>query len=194
MKTGCAVVFMLMLGAGTLAAQSASQQKGPTILFNDSARAGAGQQSNTVVIIPLSKLGECPVTMRAQHLPDGNLLKSGSGHPKGMGQWLHLTFTSPETKQIASALLTVRGATPKGRVMKAEQGQGGDANATQSLTVSFSAGPDRTATADLWVPGMTAVETIELRSVEYSDGSNWKLAGSTTCQVKPDPLMLITSR
>lgn len=195
MKIGCAVVFMLMLGAATLGAQSASQQKGPTTLFNDSARADAGQQSSAAVIVPLSMVGSgCPVSMRAQHLSDGSVVKTGSGHPKGMGQWLHLTLTSPETKQIASALLMVRGVTPKGRVMKTESGSGGDADATRSVRASFSAGADRTALADLWVPGMTAVESIALQSVEYSDGSIWRLAESTNCQVKPDPLMLITSR
>lgn len=111
MKTGFVVVLVVMQGAVMAAAQGTGQQKGPTILFNDSARAGARQQGNAVVLIPAPAMSDgCPVSMRAQHLSDGSMVRTGSVHPKGIGQWLHLTFTSPESKQIASARLTVRGA------------------------------------------------------------------------------------
>lgn len=78
--------------------------------------------------------------------------------------------------------------------MKAGSGQGGESEAARDLTVRFSAGEDRSALADLWVPGMTAVESIELQSAEYSDGSIWKLAGGMACRVKPEPFMLIAGR
>jgi hypothetical protein len=64
----------------------------------------------------------------------------------------------------------------------------------RALAVPFTAGGDRTATADVWAPGLTAVVSIELMSVKYSDGSTWTPAQGKTCRVAPDPLMLVTQR
>ena len=151
--------------------------------------------AHTTVAVPPPTVNNCPVFMRAQHLSDGSLVKTGKpAHPSGIGQRLHLTFKNPDSKQIASARLTVRGVTPKGRVMQAMPAQGGSSDATQSLSVTFSPGPDQSATADLWVPGMTAVESIALESMMYSDGTTWKAADGMACRVRPDPLMLISVR
>lgn len=137
----------------------------------------------------------CPISMRAQHLSDGSMVKTGKAqHPAGIGQRLHLTFTNPDAKQIASASLTIHGVTPKGRVMRASPAQGDSSEATRNMSASFSAGPDGSATADVWVPGMTAVESIELDSVAYSDGSTWKVADGARCRITPDPFMLVTGR
>jgi hypothetical protein len=46
----------------------------------------------------------------------------------------------------------------------------------------------------VWAPGLTAVVSIELMSVKYSDGSTWTPAQGKTCRVAPDPLMLVTQR
>jgi len=129
--------------------------------------------------------------MQAQHLSDGSLVMTGGAHPKGIGQWLHLTFKS--SRQIKSARLAVIGATAKGHMMKANPSQGADSSMTQDVTVLFSAGSGGTSLADVWVPEITAVESIELRSAIYSDGSVWQASGAA-CQVRPDPFMLVTSR
>jgi hypothetical protein len=48
-------------------------------------------------------------------------------------------------------------------------------------------------TSDLYVPGFTAVSSIELLEVSYDDGRVWRIGGSSVCRVKPDPMMLIVS-
>ncbi len=195
MKTGFVVVITLMLGAATLSAQGAGQTSGHVIQFHDSTPAGAGHQTNAVAIVqPREANDGCPVTMRADHLADGSMVKTNNAHPKGMGQWLNLSLTSRDAKQIAKATVTVNGLTPIGRMTQAQSKGAGSPDATQTLDVSFVAGPDQTAIARIWVPGMSAVERIDLKSMVYSDGSVWKIAEGQACRVRPDPLMLISGR
>ncbi len=141
-----------------------------------------------------ASVSSCPVAMRAQHLSDGSLVKTRDSHPSGIGQWLHLSLVSRDSRQIARATLRVRGFSPKARVT--QTGPGGDQafDAVRTLTVAFAARAGRSATADLWVPGMTAVGRIDLESLEYSDGSTWQIDGASICRVAPDPEMLIMSR
>jgi len=190
MKIASVFLLALAIGACPLAAQYTHIPP-----MQGSAGATGTEGVLTMIVVPPPAVSNCPVFMRAQHLSDGSLVKTGKPtHPAGIGQRLHLTFTNPDSKQIASARVTVHGVTPKGRVMQASSAQGGSSDATQSLSVTFSPGPDQSATADLWVPGMTAVQSIKLESMMYSDGSTWKAADGKACRVTPDPLMLISIR
>jgi hypothetical protein len=67
-------------------------------------------------------------------------------------------------------------------------------DATRTLDVAFPAGSDKNASADLWVPGMSAVYSIDLVSVTYADGSTWKLAAGKTCHTPIDGVMLVGGR
>jgi hypothetical protein len=152
------------------------------------------QSSGTSVAGPASQsqsAGACPVSMRAQHLPDGTLVKTRAPHPSGVGQWLHLSLTSRDSRQIAKATMRVRGFSPKARVT--QTGSGASFDAMRVVTVPFVAGADRSASADFWVPGMSAVGRIDLEALAYSDGTTWKSGDAMNCRVTPDPEMLITS-
>ena len=46
---------------------------------------------------------------------------------------------------------------------------------------------------DLYIPGFTAVNSIELLDVSYDDGRVWRIGSSSVCRVTPDPLMLIAN-
>ncbi len=195
MKTGFLIVMTLMLGGSTLGAQGAGQTSGHVIQFNDSTQPGAGREASAVAVAePREANDGCPVTMHADHLADGSMVKTNNTHPKGLGQWLNLSLTSRDAKRIAKATVTVNGLTPKERVTQALSNGAGPWDATQSLDVSFVAGPDHAAIARIWVPGMSAVMRIDLESMVYSDGSVWKIAEAQACRVRPDPLMLISGR
>ena len=188
MKIGFVSLFALALGACPLAAQYTHVPQ----MQVTSGTAGTGGVQ-TLVIVPPPLASNCPVSMRAQHLSDGNLVRTGkAAHPAGIGQRLHLTLKTPHAEQVAGAQVTIRGTTPKGRVMQASSTDSSDA--MRELSVSFSTEPDGSASADLWVPGVTAIQSIELDSVSYSDGSTWKAAAGDACRITPDPLMLISGR
>jgi hypothetical protein len=146
---------------------------------------------------------DCPVSLRAQHLADGTLIQARSGHPRGMGQWLHLTLAGKRASPVAAATVTVHGFSGKGRLTQAAPAMNessrkglstGSSDAAQDLTVRFSSTSGEAAAGDLWIPGMTAVQMIELHSVAYADGSVWRFSAPETCRVAPDPLMLIAGR
>jgi hypothetical protein len=184
---------MVLLGGATVTGQSVSQSQSS---FGVAGMEGM-QSTGTNATSPAGQTpspGACPVSMRAQHLSDGNLVKTRDGHSSGIGQRLHLTLVSRDSRQIARATLRVRGFSPKARVTQTAPGAEPAYDVTRTLTVTFEPAADRSAGADFRVPGMTAVGRIDLESLEYSDGSTWKAGGALSCRVTPDPEMLITSR
>jgi len=167
------------------ASQSATLQTQPPTSFGVACMEGPSRQGCPVP-------NACPVSMHAGHLAVGSMVKTDGAHPRGIGQWLSLSLTSLNQKPVESATLEVRGLMPEGHITEAAAGGGGEA--LQTFHVSFVAGPGQSSVASLWVPGMSAVERIDLLSVSYGDGSIWKLADGQSCRVAPDPFMLITGR
>jgi hypothetical protein len=196
MKRACTVLLIISLSAFTVAAQ-APQQKAPATSYGVAGMEGMGQQKSHIITVLHAErayLDGCPVSLHAGHLADGSMVQTSDAHPRGLGQWLSLSLISLEQKQIASATLVVHGMTPKPRMSQALTADNGMGDAVRTFHLSFAAGPQKSAVANLWVPGMSAVERIELRSLEYSDGSTWKVAENASCQVAPDPFMLVTKR
>ncbi len=191
MKSACIFLCLLALGAATLAAQNANRSYGVI-----GQGPGTGQQAaaNKAVADAVRVDLGCPVSMRAQHLADGEMVKTGKARPEGLGQWLHLTFMAPDSRRIAKATLAIYGSSPKGRVTKTASGRSDSSDASTALTAEFTAGTGRNDVADLWVPGMTAVQSIEVLSVVLGDGSTLKFAGDLTCRVAPDLFMPIANR
>ncbi len=160
---------------------------------------GPGGQAITTTT-PATPPNLCPVYLQASHLSDGSIVKTGANHPQGVAQRLHLKLHSPDQRMIASATVNLRGWTAKGRTEQVGQvGASQDAAldaalGVRTLTVPFTPGADRTFSADVWAPGLTAVVSIELLSVKYSDGSTWTPPQGKTCRVTPDLLMVVTQR
>jgi hypothetical protein len=148
--------------------------------------------AGTIIVLPPVTDG-CPVALHARQLAWGGTLAARNGRSSGIGQWLHLTLTSPDSKPITGATVTVRGLTPKGRVTRTVANKDEPDRAVKTLSLTFSDGAGKTASSDLWIPGMTAAQAIDLNSVTYADGSTWKLPGNATCRIAPDPLMLIAA-
>jgi hypothetical protein len=195
----------LLLGSVSLAAQypvPAQNQKSFGVASTSLFRPGSGAPS---VVVPTGQpqMSGCPVSLRAQHLADGSMVRARDAHPKGVGQWLHLAVAYPEAgpsaaaaKEVTGALITVHGFADVPRMTEAAPAAEARADAKRTILVPFStatyAGP--AAGADVWVPGMTAVTSIDLKSVTYADGSQWSLTGGGSCRITPDPLMLIAGK
>jgi hypothetical protein len=195
MKCAFLALLAVAMSSVLLSAQGTSQQSGKTATFGVGGMLGLDQQlAQPTVLNAISSSSMCPVSLHAGHLSDGNMVRTGTAHPKGIGQWLSLSLTGPDEKQVARARLTVQGLTPKGHVSQTRSVGTASLNAEQTFNVAFSSGPQSVAIANLWVPDMSAVERIDVQSIQYSDGSTWKLADGQTCQVKPDLFMLVASQ
>jgi hypothetical protein len=57
-----------------------------------------------------------------------------------------------------------------------------------------AASTDKTASADIWVPGLSAVYTVDLISITYADGSTWTASTARSCRTPIDGMMLIGAR
>ncbi|HVN93632.1 MAG TPA: hypothetical protein VMT38_08050 [Terracidiphilus sp.] len=210
MKLAAFLGCVLLVAPLGIAAQNASY--GVAGMENMTPTGPDGQTTSQTIALP----NPCPVSVEASHLSDGNVVRTGAGQfqighdpinrpqsqrlpvngAKGVGQWLHLKLKSPDARTIDSAALSLRGYTATGRTE-----QLGPAKPTkettlkmQTLTVYLIPGADHTSTVDVWASGLTAVVSVELLSVKYSDGSTWTPAEGNSCRVAPDHLMLITQR
>ncbi len=176
-----ALLAALLICPFALTAQSASPQ----------------QNRSTITFLGTVNMG-CPVSLRAQHGANGNMLNVDKSRPKGLAQLLHLTLTNPDSRQIVQASVRISGLSGRGRIAQAASAQynsdQGSSDKIETLTVRFSPGQDKAVSGDLWVPGMTAVLSIDLNSVTYADGSTRTFSGRDLCRVTPDPLMLIAGR
>jgi hypothetical protein len=134
----------------------------------------------------------CPVGLRAQHISDGMMVNTRDGKKQETSQRLQLSF-SKASHPIARATVNVSGWTMESRLEPAtaeaaKRGTGQSPVAVRTLTVPVTDGA-----ADVWVPGLTGVSSIELVSLEYADGSTWTPSGADSCRFAPDPLMLIAA-
>lgn len=177
MKPASILIALLFLASRSLIAQ------------NTPAYATAGIEglnpNDTAAQPAVIPTNACPVALRAQHMPDGDLVKTGVAHPKGIGQALHLTLSDPASRQIAEATIHLRGFTPKGRPSQIAPEPKG--TATRRQLVHFPPGPNQYA--DIWVPGLSAVISVEVVSATYADGSRWTPSGTHSCRVTPDLFM-----
>lgn len=204
MKLGAAFGVALLAAPLGLAAQNASS--------GVAGRKGS-LSGQTATLLPFASPNLCPVSVRAQHLRDGKMVKTERAPHPGNGMLdrpgsqrfgLHLTLTSPDERTISSAILDESGPTGAGIWMKAgaydalaNANEGADSNkvpwATRTIQVQFASDSGRIASADVYAEGLTAVLSIDLRSVTFTDGSTWTPAAGHACRVAPDPLMLIAA-
>lgn len=163
-----------------------------------------GQQSTTTFVVGLPA-STCPVAMRASQSIGENLLavRGNQQRVDVMAQRIHLILAnvkSPNSKpMIATAKVTVRGLSSKGRAIQTlsiqpGSNQPGTSDLTRALEVTFSPETENSVSTDLLLPGFTSVKSIELNAVTYADGTNWRVSAQAACRVAPDPIMLISNR
>ena len=198
MKLVWSVSLVLLLSAGVLAAQQMNRMnQGENVgCLSFVPPQGPPQQGAkpTNTVCPAQVHPHCPIAMRAQHMADGEMVKIGKAQPRGIGQWLRLTLIAPDSRRIVKATLTIRGLSPKGRTVQALRNGDDSSDVVSQQVASFTIGLDKDDVANLWVRDMTAVQSIEISSVTYADGSTWKYAGDMTCRVTPEGLMQVDGR
>jgi hypothetical protein len=120
-------------------------------------------------------------------------MKVDKNRPKGVAQLLHLTLINPDSRQIAAAKVRAHGLSGKVQVTQTQPDQVAP-DVTRAFHLKFSSAEGNQVSSDLWVPGMTAVLSIDLDSVTFTDGSTRIFSPRDNCHIAPDPLMLIDSQ
>lgn len=178
MKRACIVSFGLLLASTAATAQSAVTQN---------------QAAHPLTVVEIAPSpSSCPISLQARHAPGGDAIEVNGRRIQDPAQRLHLTISDSDSRRIVAANVTVRGFSNKARYVPAMSAQE-SSDAAKTLDVRFSTGADKESSADLAVPGLTAVTVVDLNSVTYSDGSSWKLAAGRSCRSWVDGLMLVSS-
>lgn len=182
----CFVLLASFLPAGSGAAAQAPQNSyGVAGMENLS---GPPALQRPLQVVPAG----CPISLRAQHGASASLQQAGQNRPKGLAQLLHLTLAYRDSRPIIAARVRVHGLSGKPRATET-LASSTESDAVRNVEVHFSSAGNKTATADLWVPAMTAVFKIDLISVTYADGATRSFSVDENCRVAPDPLMLVAS-
>jgi hypothetical protein len=154
------------------------------------------RQSSANTVLQMARIANtCPIGMRAGQRMNGQTLavRDGQGQMP-FGQHIHLSLLDKNPARIVSAKVTAYGLSAKYRFVRADAMRNGPSSVTKSLDVVFSDGQDGTVSADLVLPGFTAVNSIVLESIGYADGSTRTLSPQDGCHVAPDAVMLVADR
>lgn len=175
-----AVVLSLLLSSLALAAQNSVKTERPVVVF----------QGNVVG-------DSCPIGMHASQGVWDHTIKVRQGQQEQtvqpFGQRIFLSLVDTHPAPIVAATVKVLGMTGKNHMMQAAGGAGAAEDAVKTMRITFATSPTGGVSSDLYIPGFTAVSSVELLEVSYNDGKIWKIGGSSACRVTPDRIMLIAN-
>ena len=179
MKHAC-VGFILLLSSLTLAAQNPAKTESP-IVVDHGTLAG----------------NECPIGMAASQGVWDHTVRVRQGQKQRAiqpyGQRIFLTLNDSRPDPIVAATVKVHGLTGKSHMAQTDSVANAHGEATRTMEIAFATSQSGGVTGDLYIPGFTAVNSIELIQVSYDDGKIWRIGASNVCRVTPDPMMLIAN-
>lgn len=191
-----APVLFASLAALAITAIAPAQQPAPS--FGVAGMEPTVQNTQLVVTVPPAA---CPVSLKASFNADGQMVKvrkpgaPDPGPSAGPSQHIRIVLADPAHNAIVSATVTAYGLTARPRVDRSSDPfVKGPSNVRRTVTVSFSASGKGTHSADVELPGFTAVHGVKLESMRFADGSVRTFADKTMCSVPVDPLMLVSER
>ncbi len=134
--------------------------------------------------------GGCPVEITARQRSVTERVETGGAVPAGPAQGLTVVMAGETGLRVVSAEVVAHALSPKSRAFLTATAD--DADVTRPFhLVAKKSGELR---GDLWIEGVTSIRWIEVKSLTYSDGSVWRESETQRCSVRPDPLVLISSR
>jgi hypothetical protein len=187
MKT-IAAALVLLVTSLPLSAQNGVQNQPPN-----------GDKTKAPTFLDLGTLpgAGCPIGMAADQGVWDHTIRVHQGQrdklAQPFGQRIILTLSDAHSATIVAATVNVRGLTARNHMVQTAGDGKSNGEASRTLSVTFAANGKGRVTGDLYIPGFTAVNSIELLQVSYNDGRVWRIGAGNVCRVKPDPMMLIAN-
>lgn len=154
-------------------------------------------ESPILVLQGIPARSGCPISMHASHGVWDHTVKVRQGQQEQtfqpFGQRILLSLVDAHPAPIVTAIVKVVGLTGKNQMLQTTAADS-EGEGVKTLTVTFTKGQDNAVSGDLYIPGFTAVTSVELLEVSYGDGKTWKVGASSVCRVKPDRLMLVAAQ
>lgn len=143
------------------------------------------QSKSSTFTATIPPAASCPISMRAQHGVDGGMIAVSGAVHNGLGQQLKLTLKNPGNTTISAIRIMVHGWDGSLRWAPARTVKSNDTNASRTIEIKTPIAPHKTARANLWVSGLTSVESIDLIEVRYARGLSWRASASHACRILP---------
>jgi len=175
-----ATAFLLLLSSFSLAAQNSAKPDSQAFVLR-AQPVGSG----------------CPIGMVASQGVWDHTIRVRQGQEgqttQPFGQRIFLTLNDTRPASIVAATVKVYGLTAKNHMVQTDNHAAADGEATKIMSINFAARQKNGVSTDLYIPGFTAVNSIELIQVSYDDGKVWRIGADSVCRVTPDPMMLIAN-
>ena len=168
------LILGVLAGSATMAAQSNTAIT-PSILIASPASVG------------------CPIGVVAERRSATVLHQVTSASPVAQTQNVALTFQRVSTLKIEQVSVVVHGISGATRLMPAAGAAStGDLEETFQLTRE----PDASSLANSFIRTrhIHIVRWVELKTIEYADGSSWHESPESKCRATPSGLELIASK
>jgi len=150
-------------------------------------------QTIKVIGEPGQLLSGCPVEMVARQQAASTLREvpgSLSGSWQGLRQGVTLTLKGRSALVVTDAEIVVHGLSPTPHAVSVSGKI--DADVTKAFHLkNITASEFR---SDVWMARVSALRWIEVKSMTYSDGSEWHESSAAKCGIRPDPFMLVSAR
>jgi hypothetical protein len=197
MRSFSSLLFALFLGSALASGQRATPQSSDGNSGGVKNDPQTSQASSTFVLLPVQT---CPVSLQAKQSGMTNMVKVRQGQsqqpetlPKP-SQRIHLIVIGPPAgNKIVGATVSVRGLSARRHFDPASVGGGSD-DLRRMMDITFTSEDNKEFSAELILPGFTAVKSIKLESLQYGDGSTRDFSSQHVCTIVPDPLMLVAGR
>ena len=145
-------------------------------------------QSPAVAVAALPSQN-CPVDLEAQHASQGGLVETRRGD-KRKDLAYRLTFLPGDAQAIVEAKVRLHGiAGPT--VIPANTA--GDGTATERLTLAPTRASSHHYASVVYPEKLTGVQWIEIESLRFADGSDWKASRTSVCRVAPNGFLLVAA-
>jgi hypothetical protein len=164
---------------------------GSSFALSQSSLAPAAAQQ-VLAIDTVSVMGaNCPVGLLARPAGAGAMVET-AGRTQDAAPQLQLHWENRHGRDIVAATIEVRGYDASPQIIPADVAVSPKLKKTFHVNVNLS-GDGRTTT-DLGIRPFASVSWIDLRSIEYADGTHWNAAAGETCRVVPSRLVLVGIR
>jgi hypothetical protein len=175
MRVVAGLVLFLVLAGSAILAQTGPQSAGSGMLRPDSAMVPA-----------------CPLDMHVRQRAGGTLVSTDDRGRRvetfAARLKLELKDLRPDrsSQRMISANVSVRGWTPKERIMPLDSRMDQYGDLVKTMTVPLTGGGLPDASGDLMLPGFTAARMVRLDSITFDDGDVWSFR---SCEASPDLYM-----
>lgn len=132
----------------------------------------------------------CPVSLQAQRIGMPTVVATDGKTPVPAAE-LQLNWENRKRKEIVAAAISVHGFDAMPRLIPAVSLNAPKPTLKKIFAVKLTLSATGRGTTGLTLRNFASVSAIELKSIEYADGSRWNGTPGRRCSIVPNPYLPI---